>query len=126
MNFKNMFLSLIFIGSGLTLFANSAMPNDINPEELIELMLKDFSPEDREAILSEAKRIEDHLNLLSPGEREVAEQQMLEDANRLFQEVIEPKQAVEQKTQPTKQTKKAPKKSKEDIVQNKDINSIES
>lgn len=62
--------------------------NGPSPEELMENLMKNFSPEEQEAIMAEAKRIEDHLGSLSPEDRAREEQMLMEEADKMWQEMM--------------------------------------
>lgn len=117
-------------------YTQAPMPADMPSEkELMDALLQGFTPEQQEEILAEAKRIQADLDALPPEERARREQEMLEEADRMFQSLMEelpmPEEAqapvpqVERvKQAPTVEKKKAPEKQKENPLK-KDIDKIE-
>lgn len=117
-------------------YTQAPMPADMPSEkELMDALLQGFTPEQQEEILAEAKRIQADLDALPPEERARREQEMLEEADRMFQSLMEelpmpeevqaPVPPVEKvKPAPAVEKKKTPEKPKENPLK-KDIDKIE-
>ena len=99
-----------------------------SPEEVMDNLMKNFSPEEQEAIMAEAKRIEDHLGSLSPEERAREEQLLMEEADKMWQDMMQelppepkPESIKVPAPQPVKQEPAKPKV----VTPKKDLSKIE-
>jgi hypothetical protein len=99
-----------------------------SPEDVMDNLMKNFSPEEQEAIMSEAKRIEDHLGSLSPEDRAHEEQMLMEEADKMWQDMMQelppepkPEPVKAPAPQPVKQEPAKPKV----VTPKKDLSKIE-